>query len=413
MAPDAITLLFKEAYDSFPPIEGKPTNDNLLAIREAILPLLMVIPYNLLTGVHSLTAFLMEAGKYEAYHGNHTFVRPSCLPLYDTTIDNNATTVVRIRAKAAHKSCLADYAAYEAAKRGVAKFLCDVIDMVWYKHLKNAKTFYTKVKALEIMALLDANSGGLHAVNMILLCTNMHQYFVQADGIPQYIIMMEDVQKKAKRAGMPIADVELMMMALVAVLSAQHYPRKVDDWEGLASSARTWEAWKIAFCLAHIKRQCQLQASGGEPLGGAGSVLPTVAPSIDRLESALDNLALAATNNTAVLQQLTAANLALMATVTTLTAIKKKLEETAARGKPSGPPTGPPNPVCAPNLSFPGNYCWTHGHRVSQHHTSATCGSKAPGHKDDAMTANTMGGSKKDKGWKPAAAGWKPAAAKT
>jgi hypothetical protein len=363
--------------------------------------------------VHSLTAILMEAGKYEAYHGNHTFVRPSRLPLYGATIDDNATMVVCIRAEAAHESCIADYTVYEAAERGVAKFLRDVIDEVWYKDLEDTKTFYTKVTALEIMALLDANSGGLHAVDMILLCTNMHQYYVQADGIPQYIIMMEDTQKKAKRAGMPIANVELVMMALAAVLAAQHYPHEVDDWERLVSSARTWEAWKIAFCLAHIKQQCQLQASGGEPLGGAWLVLPTTAPSIDRLKSALDNLALAATNNTAILQQLTAANLALTATVTTLMAINRKLVETVARSKPSGPPTGPPNPAHAPNLPFPGNYCWTHGHRVSQHHTSATCGSKAPGHKDDAKAANTMGGSKKDKGWKPAAAGWKPAAATT
>jgi hypothetical protein len=142
-------------------------------------------------------------------------------------------------------------------------------------------------------------------------------------------------------------------------------------------------------------------------------VLLATAPLIDRLKSVLDNLAFAATNDTAILQQLTAANLALAATVTALTAINKKLVETAARGKPSGPPTGPLNPAHAPNLPFPGNYCWTHGHRVSQHYTSATCGSKAPGHKDDATGANTMGGSEKDKGWKPAAAGWKPAAAKT
>jgi hypothetical protein len=263
------------------------------------------------------------------------------------------------------------------------------------------------------MALLDANSGGLHAVDMILFCTNMHQYYVQADGIPQYTIMMEDVQKKAKRVGMPIADIELVIMASAAVLAAQHYPREVGDWEGLASSVRTWAAWKIAFRLAHIKHQRQLQASGGEPLGGAGSVLPATAPLIDRLKSALDNLALVATNDTAVLQQLTAANLALTATVTTLTAINKKLVEMAVRGKPSRPPTGPPNPARAPNLPFPSNYCWTHGHRVSQHHTSATCGCKAPGHKDDATAANTMGGSEKDKGWKPAAAGWKLAAAKT
>ncbi len=411
--PDAITLLFKEAYDSFPPIDEKPTNDDLLAIREAILLLLMVIPYDLLTGVHSLMAILMEAGKYKAYHGNHTFVRPSRLPLYDATIDNDATTVVCVRAKAAHKSCLADYASYEAAKCRVAKFLHDIIDEVWYKDLKDAETFYTKVTALEIMALLDANSGGLHDVDMILLCTNMHQYYVHADGISQHIIMMEDAQKKAKRAGMPIANIELVMMASAAVLAAQHYPCKVDDWKGLTSSTSTWAAWKIAFPLAHIKCQRQLQASGGEQFGGAGLVLPTTAPSIDRLESALDKLALAATNNTAILQQLTAANLALTATVTALTAINKKLVETASRGKPSGPPTEPPNPARAPNLPFPGNYCWTHGHRVSQHHASATCGCKAPGHKDDATAANTMGGSKKDKGWKPAAAGWKLAAAKT
>jgi hypothetical protein len=83
MTPDAITRLFKEAYDTFPPLEGKPMDDNLLAIREALLPLLMVIPYDQLNGIHSLTAILMEAVKYEAEHGNYKFVRPSCLPLYD------------------------------------------------------------------------------------------------------------------------------------------------------------------------------------------------------------------------------------------------------------------------------------------------------------------------------------------
>ena len=62
--------------------------------------------------------------------------------------------------------------------------------------------------------------------------------------------MMEDAQKKAKRAGMPIADVKLVMMALAAVIAAQHFPREVDDWEGLPAVDRTWRAWKVAFRLA-------------------------------------------------------------------------------------------------------------------------------------------------------------------
>jgi hypothetical protein len=53
---------------------------------------------------------------------------------------------------------------------------------------------------------------------MILLRTDMMQYYMQADGISQSIVMMEDAQKKAKRAGMPIADVELVMMLSAAVL---------------------------------------------------------------------------------------------------------------------------------------------------------------------------------------------------
>jgi hypothetical protein len=89
----------------------------------------------------------------------------------------------------------------------------------------------------------------------------MTQYYVQADGIPQFIVMMEDAQKKAKRAGMPIGDVELGMMASAAVLAAQHFPREVDDWEGLPAVDRTWRARKVAFHLAHLKRQRQLQAS--------------------------------------------------------------------------------------------------------------------------------------------------------
>ncbi len=81
------------------------------------------------------------------------------------------------------------------------------------------------------MAHLDANSRGLHAINMISLHSNMTQYYVQANGIPQFIVMIEDAQKKAKRAGMPIADVKLVMMALAAILAAQHFPQEVDDWE--------------------------------------------------------------------------------------------------------------------------------------------------------------------------------------
>jgi hypothetical protein len=215
--------------------------------------------------------------------------------------------------------------------------------------------------------------------------------------------MMEDAQKKVKRAGMPIADVELVMMALAAILVAQHIPQEVNDWEGLPAIDRTLRAWKVAFRLAHLKHHRQLQASGvGGPLGSAHAVTPAPAATIDWLGTALDNLALAAANDTTVLQQLTVSNLALSSLVTTLTAANKKLADALTKVKATSPPAampGAPKPVRSTNMPFPGNYCWTHGHQCSQNHTNATCGNKAVGHKDDATAANTMGGSEANKGW--------------
>jgi hypothetical protein len=105
-------------------------------------------------------------------------------------------TVVHVRAEAAQKSRLNNYASYKAAKQGVSKFLRNIVNETWYNDLKNADTFYTKVMAINIMALLDTNSGGLCALDMILLHTDMMQYYVQVDGIFQFIVMMEDAQKR-------------------------------------------------------------------------------------------------------------------------------------------------------------------------------------------------------------------------
>ncbi len=140
-------------------------------------------------------------------------------------------------------------------------------------------------------------------------------------------------------------------------------------------------------------------------------MIPAAAPAIGRLKIALDNLALAAMNNTTVLQQLIAANLALTATITSLTATNKKLADAATPwggtlaatpgqgGTQAATPAATPVGIHGTRKPCPENYCRTHGHRVSKHHTSATCANKAPGHRNDATASNTFGGSNKDKNW--------------
>jgi hypothetical protein len=68
-------------------------------------------------------------------------------------------------------------------------------------------------------------------------------------------------------------------------------------------------------------------------------VILTAKPTIDRISTALE---LAASNDTTVLQQLMAANLALTASVTLLTAANEKLEDALAQYKGSAAPATTP-----------------------------------------------------------------------
>jgi hypothetical protein len=101
-------------------------------------------------------------------------------------------------------------------------------------------------------------------------------------------------------------------------------------------------------------------------LGSAHAVLPTLATTFDRLDgTALNNLALAAANNTTVLQQLMASNLALTTLVTTLAVANKKRAEALAMAKLTSPPVvtpGTPWPARSTNNPSTKNYCWKHGH---------------------------------------------------
>jgi hypothetical protein len=100
----------------------------------------------------------------------------------------------------------------------------------------------------------------------------------------------------------------------------------------------------VEFRQAHIRCQRQLQVSGGDkPLGGAHPVLPAPAGTINHLGTALDNLALAAANNTTVLQQLTAANLVLTA--------MNALSEALAKFQATKP--GTPGTPCPSTKPFP------------------------------------------------------------
>ncbi len=263
------------------------------------------------------------------------------------------------------------------------------------------------------MEHLDANCGGLHPAELINLPTEMLGYYSRADGIPEYISMLEEAQRKLARANLPMLDDQLLAIASTSILTSGHFPRPTDDWEALARNNKTWTAWKTHYRAAHIARKRQMLAAGATSSTGLANAVtggddPTISPdTFARLDRYLDNLAAAATNERTTLTQLIENNATLTANIATLTASVASL--TAAYtilaatkdNLPAAPGRQCNNTTNAnqPSYLAVGGYCWTHGYRVRKGHDSSNCRAKAEGHKDGATRANIMNGSTANKGW--------------
>jgi hypothetical protein len=202
---------------------------------------------------------------------------------------------------------------------------------------------------------------------------------------------------------MPIANIELIMMALATVLASQHFPRKVDNWEGLPSSSRMWAVWKMAFRLTHLKHQPQILASGGGA-SWSGSWCASRGGSNNR--AAQEGTQQPSSHGHKQQGHPPAARggqPGLHDHSHNAHSNQQEVGRHGGQGKRGGTLvvtlTTPERGVRATRNPFTGNYCWTHGHCCNKHHTSTTWDNKAVGHWDGATASNTMGGSTRDKGW--------------
>ena len=109
-------MKFAHSLDNFEPIVGQPSDSDLTRLREAVVPLLLQIPYNKTGAVHNLIGLIWPEASYVARYGK-AFHKPTRVGAYDKTINDDATAVVRVRTEAAHKAKRADRATYKTAQR--------------------------------------------------------------------------------------------------------------------------------------------------------------------------------------------------------------------------------------------------------------------------------------------------------
>ena len=58
----------------------------------------------------------------------------------------------------------------------------------------------------------------------------MQHYHQDMKGIPEYINTLEDAQKRSKRAGNPITEDTLLLIATNTMISAERFPLADEIW---------------------------------------------------------------------------------------------------------------------------------------------------------------------------------------
>jgi hypothetical protein len=233
MTPKAIASALAAAQALFLPIDGLPSDDNLIRLSEAISPILLKATYDSINGIHNLWGLVASADCY-LHHYGAPFVRPATRPAcYDPAITAEASRVDPVCSKTTWSALLQDYKAYKAAECSVKVFIKAIVNDTWICDLRNPETFYSNVTALDIFDHLCERSGGLHALDMVLLTIQMSKYYEGMPDIPEYTFLLEDAQRKAARAPLPVTDQTLTVLASTAFLAAKTFPAQL-------SFGRSW-----------------------------------------------------------------------------------------------------------------------------------------------------------------------------
>ena len=155
--------------------------------------------------------------------------------------------------------------------------MIDVFKNTWIHKLCHDKNIYAYVTTKALMDHLQLHCIGLQALNVVDLTSNILTNYVDAEGVPKYINMLEDAQKKDQYAQLPAPNATLMAIYPECILQAQAFIPEMKEWENNLPENKTWSLCKSTFIKAHEGLQRQIQACGGADQFGSANAVTVVA----------------------------------------------------------------------------------------------------------------------------------------
>ena len=402
-----------------PPIVDEPTYETLKELKDQLKANATSIPTTLGGGNHGYLGLILSPAAYATISPT-AFVEPA-YPGQHPTIPagtNAANTSAIIRH---HTEDTRQWREFKNVSTALKNQLLSAVDDIYVRALRDRHVGYMNQSIRNLLTHLFNNYGNITQLELEDNDTKMRTLWDPNSPFDCLVQQLEDGQDYADDGGQPYTTDQLLCIAYTLIFKTGLYFEDCKAWNAKPNNEKTWTNFKTHFQRTQRLLRDQLRTT--KQAGFTGNLAthhnPNNTQPPPEYRDALVNLATSAAADRDLLTKLatTIANIndhihhlnkppiasvtnnddttatALSSITSSVTDLQqqgadlKRENEQLRQRQPRRPRTRRDN----------GNYCWTHGHRVGNQHTSATCQNKAHGHQDNATRANTMGGSEANK----------------
>jgi hypothetical protein len=404
MAPsNAITV--EEIINGFPnpvlpKIDNKPTFEDIQIRTRLLNANAISIPSMAGGGAHGHLGIIMSQVEYAAVSASPWVepFNPNAIPI----IPSGTNTVDAAQLARMHAECRRIYTNRINEDQALKKLILEAYDNMYTSQLEDYILQYANRSALEILMHLKHTYGFINPTQLAENYNKMIASINFQDPIKTLFKQIEDGVRYTNAGMQPYMEAQYVNIAFLLILNTGAIPDACRDWQRRAPVNQTWPDFHREFDRAQREQRIissTTSAAGYHTANVAEHYEPTPMPANNGFVTVMANLATATSSDLETVATLTRA----IATITDQLKEKdiwSKSQEAEARRLLSThgnvrPPAAPgPTNTCV-RKSYKtnnDNYCWSHGYQVGLNHTRANCTKKSPYHKDNATTANIMGG---------------------
>ena len=133
--PADLTLTLQKRTEGFTAIVDPPTDNDLIEIRQLLVPVLMKTKYDKLNLTQNILGVILPSERYQQIYKKGDYLIPPVIASYDETIEKYATRIEVHRAEGKRKAQRNYRQLYDMAGNACQSFIMAVVDETWYKEL--------------------------------------------------------------------------------------------------------------------------------------------------------------------------------------------------------------------------------------------------------------------------------------